>query len=63
MSKPPPDIPKRGDRVRLRGKGNIGVLRKMNDASKWATVEWDDFGPRIVHLFELEKVDMHAGKV
>ncbi len=61
MSKPPLNLPKRGDRVRLRGRAHIGWLRKMDDETKWATVEWDDGGPKIVHLHELEKVAMLHG--
>ena len=56
MAKAPPNTPARRDRVRLRGRGDgIGTLTKMDDDTKWCTVEWDGAGPRICHLHELEK--------
>ncbi|KHQ51089.1 hypothetical protein OA50_04460 [Mameliella alba] len=58
MAKEPPNTPTRGDRVKRRGRddGRRGNLSKMDDATKWATVEWDDGGgPRMCHLFELER--------
>lgn len=58
MAKTPPNSPSKGDTVKLRGRGDrTGVLVKLNEENKWSTVEWTDGkGPRICHLFELEKV-------
>lgn len=59
MSKPPPNVPSIGDRVRMRGRNSVGELMRVNDRN-WATVRWDTDvfvppGPDIVHLHELEK--------
>lgn len=58
--KGPPNTPGRGDRVIQRGKAadRQGVVEKMDDTTKWATIEWDDKGgPRVAHLHELERVN------
>lgn len=61
LKKQPPNTPRVGDRVKLRGKAATGVLNFVN-VNLWSTVKWDegvDLGlgaPRIVHLFELEKI-------
>jgi hypothetical protein len=58
-------IIREGDRVKLRGRSPIGVLRALRfppqrDAQvpTWADVEWDADvrGPKICHLHELEKI-------
>ena len=59
MARTPPNTPGRGDRVKARGQGGerLGRLVKMNDATKWATIAWDDNGgPKMAHLHELERV-------
>lgn len=57
MSKPPPNLPDIGDRVKLRGQNPRGVL-EFFDNRKWAQVRWDEafVGPALVHLHELEKI-------
>jgi hypothetical protein len=60
MSKKPKnkhEAPERGDRVRLRGRPNYGTLTKYNPDSDWATVEWENGGPKICHRRELERID------
>lgn len=68
MRKPPADLPKEGDRVRLKGRHNfgIGVINDINPENNWVSIDWDSAGsfghsggntPRICHLYELEKVD------
>lgn len=47
-------LPERGERVKLRGRPNCDTLRKYDPANNWATVEWDEHGPRYCHRFELE---------
>lgn len=58
-SKAPPNTPERGDRCHLRGRPlATGVLAKLDDETKWVTVQWDshvDRAPKICHLFELER--------
>lgn len=58
MSKPLPNTPSIGDRVKLRGKGVCGKLQHVS-ATNWAIVHWDVFkaGPGIVHLHELERIN------
>jgi hypothetical protein len=60
MAKPPPNIPGRGDRCRLRGDHTkCGHLVKYDPESLWATVDWwreAGPGPKVVHLYELEKI-------
>lgn len=59
MGKAPPNIPAVGDRVQMRGRGNIGTgTLKSVVENLWSRVEWDEAGkaPRLVHLHELEKV-------
>ena len=59
--RPPTNIPNVGDRVKLRGRKSIGLLEGVNDR-QWAIVAWDAElpGPKIVHLFELEKLPEHG---
>lgn len=55
--KAPKNLPQVGDTVRLKGRGLTGVLVRVNDRL-WSFVSWDDTqlpGPKIVHLYELEK--------
>jgi hypothetical protein len=54
--KRPPNTPDRGDKVRLRGRAHEGVLVKYDPESLWSTVEWEAQGPKVCHLYELEKV-------
>lgn len=58
MAKAPPNTPKKGDRVFLRGRpGRAGMMLKWDTETRWCTVQWDDGGgPHIAHLFELERV-------
>jgi hypothetical protein len=56
--RPPPNTPDVGDRVRLRGRDPRGVLSRV-DERKWSWVDWDAdavAGPKIVYLFELERI-------
>jgi hypothetical protein len=59
MAKAPPNVPERGDSVRLRGRmGRLGKLLKYDPESNWATVEWNEGSgpkPKMCHRFELEK--------
>jgi hypothetical protein len=57
MAKPPPNLPDRGQRCRLRGRPAAGTLLKYDPESLWATVDWDAgvVAAKIVHLHELEK--------
>ncbi len=59
MSKTPPNVPERGDRVHLRGRpGREGRLLKYDPASQWSTVAWDDGkGPKTCHRYEIERRD------
>lgn len=61
MAKEPPDLPEVNDRVKLRGRDAVGILRQIN-ARNWARIEWDVPGsaPRICHLYELEKEASHG---
>jgi len=52
----PKNPPEKGERVKLRGRSPRGTLRSINDLS-WCCVEWDDGGPGLCHLHELEKED------
>lgn len=56
MKKGKLQLPVVGDRVKLRGRESTGKLDRVNDLN-WAVVIWeaDRPGPKIVHLFELEK--------
>lgn len=58
MSKPPPNTPATGDRVKLRGRNAVGTLRQLDRSTLWSHVQWDDGleGPSVVHLHELEKI-------
>lgn len=55
--KGPPDTPAIGDRVTLRGKGEKGVLKNVNKSTNWSYVDWEESGPKICHLFELERIN------
>lgn len=57
--RPPPNTPRVGDRVRLRGREPTGTLRGVNPENQWSRVEWDrnGEGPRLCHLYELEKIE------
>lgn len=52
-------VPVVGDRVRLRGREPVGVLRQIDAESSWARVEWDSDakGPDICHLRELQPIN------
>lgn len=54
MARAPSSVPERGDRVKLRGRPHVGILRKYDPESQWATVEWDCLGPKVCHRYELE---------
>lgn len=56
MAKREANLPKAGDRVRLKGRAPRGQLASVT-ALKWCRVKWDDGyqGPMLVHLQELEK--------
>lgn len=59
MAKEPPNLPSVGDAVKLRGHSSRGILQRLDEDRKWAWVSWDNGlakGPRICHLYELEKV-------
>ncbi len=45
--------PKPGDRVALRGRSSTGVMEWVNSLF-WCRVKWDDGGPGLCHLFELQ---------
>ena len=49
-------LPEREDRVKLRGRESVGVLKKYDPETNWSTVDWENFGPKICHRNELEKV-------
>jgi len=53
MSKQPKNLPKKDDRVKLRGREFVGTLIRI-DPDKWSFVKWDSKGPIICHLHELE---------
>ncbi len=58
MAKPPPPMPPTvGDRVRLRGRAPVGIVKWIGNEMSWCEVEWDagPQGPRLVHLHEIEK--------
>jgi hypothetical protein len=57
LPRPPLNTPDVGDRVRLRGRKSRGLLNRV-DADKWSFVWWDADaqGPKICHLFELERI-------
>ena len=44
-----------GDRITLRGRSKSGVIVKMNDLTGWVRVDWDEDGPLLCHINELEK--------
>lgn len=58
MSKPPPNVPATGERVKLRGHAVTGTLRQLDRSTLWSHVQWDEGmeGPGTVHLHELEKI-------
>ena len=49
-------LPAVGDRVRLKGRDPQGIVMRISD--KGVNVVWDDgkVGPKIVPLYELEKL-------
>lgn len=53
--KAPSNLPTIGDRVKLRGRQNIGKLQRVDDRN-WSWVDWDGEGPIICHLHELERL-------
>lgn len=58
MAKPHKDPPLVGDKVRLRGRDPVGVIKAIGGPSnKWVAVKWDieKSGPGMVHINELEK--------
>lgn len=50
------NLPDLNDRVRLRSKGIEGRVVFVNPENNWARVEWEEKGPTLCHLYELEKV-------
>ena len=48
----------RGDRVKLKGRKPVGVIKTMGKNDNWVRVDWDcgRQGPKFVHLYEREKV-------
>lgn len=54
--KGPPNTPVIGDCVKLRGGEAKGVLRNVNKSTNWSYVDWEVAGPKICHLFELERI-------
>lgn len=55
MKKAKKTTPSVGNRVSLRGRGSIGVLKSCNDLN-WCRVSWDSTGPKLCHLLELDFV-------
>lgn len=57
--KRPLNLPNVGDSIRFRPNGYLGTLKTLLLPYNWATVEWKEpfIGPKIVHLFELEKLE------
>jgi hypothetical protein len=57
LSRPSSNVPLKGDRCKIRGRQPTGKLRHI-DAANWCWVDWEQGpkGPRVVHLFELEKL-------
>jgi hypothetical protein len=51
----PQNIPAVGDRVALKGRAAVGTLTKVLSDCLWAYVEWETAGPKVCHLYELEK--------
>lgn len=47
-------LPSRGDRVQRRGYNSIGVLQTIDEEYMWAVVDWENDGPKYIHLYELE---------
>lgn len=60
MGKAPPNLPAVNDKARLRGRPSLtGIVKFINAENHWARVTWDHegHGPRLCHLYELEKID------
>jgi len=57
--KSPPDLPEKGDYVRLRSDVETGGwLSSYNPENNWARVIWErGKGPTLCHRFELMKID------
>lgn len=57
-AKGPPNLPERGDKCKMRGRKNNGVLWTIDDDSLWSKVIWEfpPGGPTYCHLYELEKM-------
>lgn len=55
MPKKPKDAPEVGDRVEWRGHGNKGTLVNVDTSNDWCSVNWDNGGPVLIHLFELRR--------
>lgn len=56
MSKAPKNLPDEGDHCTLRGYPHIGTVISINKDDNWVFVDWHgSTGPKICHLFELEK--------
>ncbi len=51
-------LPKRGSKVKLKGRNPFGVIKTMDEESKWVHVEWNKNtpGPKYCHLYELEEI-------
>lgn len=67
MAKAPPNLPKVGDDVKLRGRLSFGRLVSLNEGNLWARVDWDPTVaaqcPKLCHLYELERVPGDVGKL
>lgn len=58
--KGPPNVPDAvGNIVKLRGTDNYGLVLQIN-SNNWVQVSWVDKGPKICHLFELEKCNVDS---
>jgi hypothetical protein len=55
MAKSPKDLPKVGDRCKLRGRDAVGTVQVISERN-WTYVTWDENvkAPLICHLHELE---------
>ena len=49
--------PSLNDKVKLRGRSQEGILERIENKT-WCIVKWtsEETGPKIVHLYELEKI-------
>ena len=48
---------KRGDKVKLKSRKPEGVIKTMDEDSRWVCVEWTISGPMYVDMLELEVCD------